>query len=82
MSRRPSGRVRALAQRSATTARHNARLVQQAAGATGLQERLADEAKDSLAAYRQDMAVLSTGIVDNPMDKSWGTCFPLFESNG
>ncbi|CAM5189845.1 Methyl-accepting chemotaxis protein I OS=Castellaniella defragrans (strain DSM / CCUG 39792/ 65Phen) OX=1437824 GN=BN940_04826 PE=3 SV=1 [Castellaniella denitrificans] len=56
-----------------TATRHNTRLVQQAASATGLQERLADEVKDSLAVFRLDMAVLSTGIVDNPMDKSWGT---------
>jgi len=52
---------------------HNTRLVRQAASATGLQERLADEVRDSLAVFRLGMTVLSTPIVDNSMDKSWGT---------
>jgi methyl-accepting chemotaxis protein len=62
----------AMAQIDAAT-RHNSRLVRQAANATGLQERLADEVKDSLAVFRLGMTVLSTPIVDNSMDKSWGT---------
>ena len=62
----------AMAQIDAAT-RQNSRLVRQAASATGLQERLADEVKDSLAVFRLEMTVLSTPIVDNSMDKSWGT---------
>jgi methyl-accepting chemotaxis protein len=52
-----------------TATQHNTRLVRQSAGATGLQERLADEVKDSLAVFRLEMTVLSTQIVDKPMDK-------------
>ncbi|MDY0310103.1 MAG: methyl-accepting chemotaxis protein [Castellaniella sp.] len=51
---------------------HNTQLVRQAANATGLQEQLADEVKDSLAVFRLGMTSLSTQIVDNSMDKSWG----------
>ncbi|MFC4298131.1 methyl-accepting chemotaxis protein [Castellaniella hirudinis] len=56
-----------------TATRRNTQLVQQAARATGLQERLADEVKDSLAVFRLGMTALSTQIVDNSMDKSWET---------
>ena len=52
-----------------TATQHNTRLVRQSAGATGLQERLADEVKDSLAVFRLGMTVLSTQIVDKSMDK-------------
>ncbi|HET8702907.1 methyl-accepting chemotaxis protein [Castellaniella sp.] len=62
----------AMAQIDSVT-QHNARLVRQSASATSLQERLADEVKDSLAVFRLGMTALSTSIVDNPMDKSWGT---------
>ncbi len=52
-----------------TATQHNTRLVRQSAGATSLQERLADEVKDSLAVFRLGMTVLSTQIVDKSMDK-------------
>ncbi|MFA7474347.1 MAG: methyl-accepting chemotaxis protein [Castellaniella sp.] len=52
-----------------TATQHNTRLVRQSAGATGLQERLADEVKDSLAVFRLGMTVLSTQIVGKSMDK-------------
>src|SRR5690606_21421698 len=55
----------AMAQIDSVT-QHNARLVRQSASATSLQERLADEVKDSLAVFRLGITVLSTSIVDNP----------------
>ncbi|CDM23435.1 methyl-accepting chemotaxis protein [Castellaniella defragrans] len=50
----------AMSQIDAVT-RHNARLVQQSARATGLQERMADEVKDSLAVFRLGEPVVERG---------------------